>query len=182
MKTAVIYTSQTGFTKKYATWLSERTNAELYDLKDVQKKDDSFFATYDAIVYAGWFSAGKVVKANWFFDKAVNWKDKTLAVIGVGAGEIDDEQTKKAMDTLLTAEQSEYIRAFYCQGGLSYENMNAPTRVVMKMFANSIKNKKNATEKEKKMGEMFARSFDATDIKFLDPVVRYLEEAQVTSA
>ena len=42
MKTAVIFTSQTGFTKRYATWLSDRIHGELFDIKEVQKNDDSF--------------------------------------------------------------------------------------------------------------------------------------------
>ena len=43
MKTLVVYTSQTGFTKKYAQWIAERMEADLFDLKDVQKKENSFF-------------------------------------------------------------------------------------------------------------------------------------------
>ena len=52
MKTAVIYTSQTGFTKRYAEWISEKANADIFDLKDAQKKDASFFNSYDAVIYA----------------------------------------------------------------------------------------------------------------------------------
>lgn len=182
MKTAIIYTSQTGFTKRYATWLSERVQGELFDLKEVQKKDDSFWAQYDAIVYAGWCMAGKIVKTNWFLERAVKWKDKRLAIIAVGAAPGEDVETQKVMDALLTDEQREYIKAFYCQGGLSYEKMNGPTKLVMKMFTNSIKNRKNATEREKAMGEMLSKSCDFTDIKFIDPIAGYLEESKVTSA
>ena len=42
MKTLVIYTSQTGFTKRYAEWISEELNADIYDLKDVKKKTNDF--------------------------------------------------------------------------------------------------------------------------------------------
>ena len=81
MKTLVVYTSQTGFTKRYAQWIAERMEADLFDLKDVQKKENSFFDGYKAIVYAGWCMAGKVVKANWFLDRAKNWKGKHLSLI-----------------------------------------------------------------------------------------------------
>ena len=33
MKTAVIYTSQTGFTKRYAEWITEKTNADIFEIK-----------------------------------------------------------------------------------------------------------------------------------------------------
>ena len=49
MKTLVVYTSQTGFTQKYAQWIAERTGADLFDVKDVQKKDDSFFNGYEIL-------------------------------------------------------------------------------------------------------------------------------------
>ena len=37
MKTLIIYSSQTGFTKKYATWLSEELQADCIPLKDAKK-------------------------------------------------------------------------------------------------------------------------------------------------
>lgn len=75
MKTLVIYTSQTGFTKRYAEWISEELDADIYDLKDVKKKTNDFFETYEAIIYAGWCMAGMVVKVKWFFEKAAYWKN-----------------------------------------------------------------------------------------------------------
>ena len=79
MKTLIIYTSQTGFTKKYSQWLADEMKADIYDLKDAKKKDAAFFDAYDAIVYAGWIMAGKVVKSNWFLEKTPDWKEKRLA-------------------------------------------------------------------------------------------------------
>ena len=67
MKALVIYTSQTGFTKRYAQWIAERTGGDIFDLKEVQKKDRAFFEGYDSIVYAGWCMAGKVVKVAGFW-------------------------------------------------------------------------------------------------------------------
>ena len=51
MKTLIIYTSQTGFTKRYAEWLADKISGELIELNDAQKKADSFFEDYDAICY-----------------------------------------------------------------------------------------------------------------------------------
>ena len=41
MKTLVIYSSRTGFTKRYAEWIAERTQGDLLELKDAKKKDDT---------------------------------------------------------------------------------------------------------------------------------------------
>ena len=176
MKTLVLFTSQTGFTKKYAEWLAERTGADLHDLKEVQKNDDSFFAGYDAIVYAGWVMAGKVAKMNWFLDRAKGWQDKQLALIAVGGGTIDAPETETAMKGLLTEEQSAYIKAFYCQGGFNYEKMNMASKLAMKAFVGSLKKSRN--ERSRELAASFDHSCDMTDIRFLDPVVEYLKEVK----
>lgn len=38
MKTAVIYNSQTGFTKKYAEWISEATGADCFEIGTAKNK------------------------------------------------------------------------------------------------------------------------------------------------
>ena len=38
MKTAVIYNSQTGFTKRYAEWIAEATDADCFELSEAKKK------------------------------------------------------------------------------------------------------------------------------------------------
>ena len=47
MKTIVIYTSQTGFTKRYAEWIAEATGADCFELSAAKKKD---LTTYDCIL------------------------------------------------------------------------------------------------------------------------------------
>ena len=175
MKTLIIYTSQTGFTKKYAEWLSERMKADIYELKDVQKKDDAFFDEYQAIVYGGWAMAGKTVKVNWFLEKADSWKEKRLAVFCVGGSPNENPEVEKMLQSMLTDEQKKYIRAFYCQGGFNYEKMNTASRLAMKMFVSALKKKKDPTEDEKIMVKMISESYDISDRKFIEPIAEYLE-------
>ena len=176
MKTLIIYTSQTGFTKKYAQWLSDRLKADIYELKDVQKKDDAFFDEYQAIVYGGWAMAGKTVKINWFFEKAKEWKAKRLAVFCVGGSPNDNPDVEKMIEDMLTNEQKKYIKAFYCQGGFDYEKMNTASRLAMKMFVSALKKKKDPTEEEKIMVKMISDSYDISDIKYIEPIAEYIED------
>ena len=176
MKTLIIYTSQTGFTKKYAQWLSDRLKADIYELKDVQKKDDAFFDEYQAIVYGGWAMAGKTVKINWFFEKAKEWKAKRLAVFCVGGSPNDNPDVEKMLENMLTNEQKKYIKAFYCQGGFDYEKMNTASRLAMKMFVSALKKKKDPTEEEKTMVKMISDSYDISDIKYIEPIAEYIED------
>ena len=172
MKTLVIYTSQTGFTKKYAQWLAEEMKADLYELKDAQKKDEAFFDGYEAIVYAGWCMAGSVVKAKWFLGRADRWKEKRLAVICVGGSPNDNPDVEEFLKRMVKEEQRGYIKAFYCQGGFNYDKMNGPSKVAMKMFAGALKKKKD--EKSREMAKYISQSYDISDVKYLEPVYTYL--------
>ena len=174
MKTLVIYTSQTGFTKRYAEWISVELNADIYDLKDVKKKTNDFFETYEAIIYAGWCMAGMVVKVKWFFERAAYWKNKKLSIVAVGASPNENPEVDEFLNNLLPDEQRPLIKAFYCQGGINYDKMKFPSRTAMKMFANYLKNNKNSSEDDRKKGEMISKSYDISDKRFIDPVVDYV--------
>ena len=176
MKTLVIYSSRTGFTKRYAEGIAERTQGELLELKEARKKDDRFFAPYDAIVFGSWAMGGSFVKLKWFLEKAPAWKEKRLAVFGVGASpnaspEIDGVLQKTVPDPL-----KKNVRAFYCQGGLDYDKMRFPYKQMMRMFSASLAKKKDATEDEKKKAAMIAESYDISDISYTDPIVAWITE------
>ena len=172
MKTLIIYTSQTGFTKRYAQWLADEMKADVYDLKDAKKKEAAFFETYDAIVYAGWIMAGKVVKMNWFLDKANGWKGKRLAVMAVGGSPNDNPDVEVTLKNLIPEDKNQYIKAFYCQGGFDYDKMKGPSKLAMKMFTGALKKQKD--EKSQQVAEYISKSYDISDVKFIEPVVTYL--------
>ena len=102
MKTLIIYTSQTGFTKKYAQWLADKVSGDLMDLKEAKKKRDVFFESYDAICYGGWAMAEKIAKVKWFLEKAEGWKDKRLAVFCVGGTPNGEPQADLMLKNALT--------------------------------------------------------------------------------
>ena len=172
MKTLIVYTSQTGFTKRYAEWIAEKTQADLLNLKDVQKKKLSFFEEYDAIIYAGWCMASKVVKLDWFLEKAANLKEKKLAVVAVGASPNEAPEVDVAMNNLLTAEQKQFIKVFYCQGGINYDKMKLLSKLALKMFAKVLKNSKDTKQREQ--GEVIGHSYDISDVKFIEPILDFL--------
>lgn len=73
MKTAVIYNSQTGFTKRYAQWIADAVLADCVELSAAKNKD---FSQYDAIVFGGWACGGTISKLAWFKSHIDQWKGK----------------------------------------------------------------------------------------------------------
>lgn len=176
MKTIIVYSSQTGFTKKYAQWLAEELAADVIPLSDAKKKGEDYFAPADAIIYGGWAMGGNIVKSEWFKSRIPAWKDKKLVLFCVGASPNENPEVEVALDKALTEEEKKYVKAFYCQGGLSYERMKLSSKLAMKAFASIINKKKDATEQEKKMGEMISHSYDISDKKYIVPIVEYLQQ------
>lgn len=74
MKTAVIYNSQTGFTKRYAEWIAEATDADCFELSEAKKKN---LSVYGAIVFGGWACAGSISKLSWFKNNIDNGQTKS---------------------------------------------------------------------------------------------------------
>lgn len=171
MKTLIVYSSQTGFTEKYAHWLAQSLGGETLSYKEAKGKDMSYFDSYDAIVYGGWAIAGKIHKAEWFMEKIQMWKDKKLALFCVGASPAEDnEEVNTFLENALREEDRKYAEVFYCQGGLDYDKMPLASKLAMKAFTAMAK------RKDPKMGEMVSKSYDISDPKYLDPIVNYLEK------
>lgn len=179
MKSIIVFSSQTGFTKRYAQWLQEKIGGELITIKEAEKKNDSFFEQYDCIVYGGWAIAGKINKAKWFIDHIEQWKNKKLVLFCVGASPKENPDVDVFLDNALSNEQKKYAKIFYCPGGINYDAMSLPSKLAMKAFASMLKKKKDATQQEKDMAEWISKSYDISDKKYLDPIVSYLMEEQV---
>ena len=174
MKSIIIYSSQTGFTKRYAEWLAQELEADVITIAEAKKQGNEYFNEADEIVYGGWAMGGKIVDSEWFTQRIPAWKGKKLVLFCVGASPNEIPEVEVALHNALTDEERKYARAFYCQGGISYEKMKLPSKLAMKAFAAMVRNKKNATAQEKDMGEMISHSYDISDKKFIMPIVKYL--------
>ena len=172
MKTAIIYVSQTGFTKQYAEWLAEEVNGECMPFAEAEKKD---FSGYEAIVFGSWCHAGMIRKLGWFKKMMPQWKDKKKVVFAVGASPNVNPDVEGALRMNFKDEEWEQISVFYCQGGLRYESMKPVSRLMMKMFAKMVEGKKDKTPEEKGMAEMIGRSYDISDRKYILPIAEYLK-------
>ena len=170
MKTAIIYVSQTGFTKQYAEWIAEEVQGDCMTVAEAEKKD---LSGYDAVVFGGWCFAGSIKKLDWFKKKAAQWADKKKVVYAVGASPLENPELQEGLRKNFTDEEWAQISVFYCPGDLCYEKMNGVSRVMMKMFVRMLA--KNKSEKEQAMAKMLSKSYDISDRKYIAPMVEYLK-------
>lgn len=172
MKTVVIYNSQTGFTKHYAEWIAEESGADCFELKKAKKKN---LDEYDAIVYGGWACAGSISKIGWFKGNINKWADKKLIVFCVG-GSPEDNPDIDAFLKNAFKDSEKKVDVFYCQGGFNYEKMSVSSKVMMKMFTNMLKSKKDKTPEEENMVKMISSSYDISDKKYIKPILECLNK------
>jgi menaquinone-dependent protoporphyrinogen IX oxidase len=170
MKSIVIYNSQTGFTKKYAEWISEAAGCECVSLKKAGKIN---LADYDAIVFGSWCMAGSITKLKWFKKQmpVLAQAGKKLIIYMVGASPIENPDIPSIMDKMLSDEEKKMAKVFYCPGGLDYDNMKGGSKFAMKMLVKVLNSKKDATEDDKKMAEMISHSYDISDKKYVEPII-----------
>lgn len=173
MKTIVIYNSQTGFTKRYAEWIAEKSGADCFELSEAKKKN---MDKYDAIVYGGWACAGGISRLGWFKGNINKWKGKKLIVFCVGGSPLENPEIASALKKNFNEIEMQKINVFYCPGGFNYEKMPTASKLMMKMFVKALKAKKDKTEEEELMIKMIASSYDISDIKYIEPIMQCLNE------
>ena len=171
MKTIVIYNSQTGFTKRYAQWIAEASGADCLELQAAKKTD---LAAYDAIIFGGWACAGGISKLGWFKSNMDRWAGKKLIVFCVGGSPMDSPEIEPALRRNFKESEWNRVRVFYCPGGFDYEKIPAPSRFMMKLFIRTLKSKKGKTDAEREMIQMISASYDISDRKYIEPVLKCL--------
>ena len=174
MKAILIYNSQTGFTKRYAEWISEASGCECYDFKHGSKKN---LSDYDTIIFGGWYMAGSVTKIAWLKKQLSSLisNGKKVIVYAVGASPADGPDVKTAMERNFSGSEWSGVKSFYCPGGLNYEKMNGPSKLGMKMFVKMLSSKKDASKTEKQMAEMISHSYDISDKKYIEPILAEIQ-------
>lgn len=171
MKTAVIYHSQTGFTKKYAEWISQAAGADCFELKTAKRQN---FDRYDAIVFGGWACAGRISKISWFKSHMNEWSGKLLMVFCTGGSPAESPEIETFLSSNFSGEERKMVHAFYCPGGFNYEKMSAGSKFMMKMFQKMVGAKKDKTEADIEMLKMISHSYDISDRNYIEPIIKRL--------
>ena len=81
-KALVIYSSKTGFTRKYATWICDALDADLLEYSDRERVN---YDHYDTIIYGGGIYAGKINNIKWFRERLSKFDDKKVVLFVTGA-------------------------------------------------------------------------------------------------
>ena len=168
---AIVYTSQTGFTRQYAQLLSEKTGVPAYELKEAAGK----LPRDSEVFYMGWLMAGSVMGLERAMDR---YTIRGAAIVGVSPQGNGDLWTEARINGGYSDSGG---RLFYLQGGYAPEKLGFFYRMMMKPMAGSVVRQvqargEAATDQERRMAEIFQHGGDFVREEALDEIVRWFRE------
>ena len=173
-KTVVIYKTKYGSTRKYAEWISEELNCDLYDGDEININD---LMEYDCIIYGGGVYATGIkgislIKKN--FDKI---KDKNIIIFSVGASFINKKNYNTIKENSFSEEMKDNVKYFMLRGGFNFKKLKFFDKILMKLMRYKIKKKdpKELTSEEKGLLDSYNNPVDFTKKEFIKPIIEYIK-------
>lgn len=168
MKTVVIFKSKTGFAKKYAEWIAEELDADIFestkiDISDLQK--------YDAIIYGGSLYAVGINGVKLITRNLDKLKNKKVIVFATGASPAREEVINEVKNKNFSIEEQEYISFFYMRGGFDFSRLKTIDKILMTVLKWKIKRKKEMTPDEIGMLAIYDKPTDYTSKKNIEALI-----------
>lgn len=167
---AIVYTSNTGFTAQYASLLGGETGLPVYSLEDASKS----LPQSSPIVYLGWLTAGKVQG----YDKAVTkFNLQALCAVGMAKCGSQMEDVRKSNNL------PEELPLFTLQGGFDLKKLRGIYRLMMLVMSKTVVKKLAAkpdrTPDEEDMLDLFQNGGNRVSLENLRPVLAWYEGESV---
>lgn len=157
----IVYESKTGFTKKYAKMLADKTKLKVYNVNEIANINKN-----EEIIFLGWMKAGKIQGLN----KVRKYNLKAVCASGTGRTAEPDTET------VINRNKIKGIPFFYLRGGcLPVDELKGMDKVLMKMFLKMLKSQKNKDEKILESISHIENGFNGVEEKNLEPVLKWLE-------
>ena len=167
---AIVYTSNTGFTAQYASLLGGETGLPVYSLEDASKS----LPQSSPIVYLGWLTAGKVQG----YDKVVTkFNLQALCAVGMAKSGSQMEDVRKSNNL------PQGLPLFTLQGGFDLKKLRGVYKFLMlvmsKTVAKKLAAKPDRTPDEEDMLDLFQNGGNRVSLENLRPVLAWYEEERV---
>ena len=157
----IVYESKSGFTKRYATMLSEITGLKSYHTSEISKinKDEE-------IIFLGWVKIGKIQGLK----KLTGYNIKAVCGSGTARGAEPDEET------ILKRNKIEEIPFFYLRGGcLPIKKLKGMDKIMMIMFVRMLKKRKDKNEELIEAISTIENGFDGVNKENLAPLIQWFD-------
>lgn len=169
MKILLIYKSKTGFTEKYAKWISEEIECDVVNISNIQNVN---FKNYDIVIYGSRIHAGRIDGLERI--KKLNLGNK-LIIFATGATPKENNSIQEVWKNNLSEVELKTIKHFYIPAGLNYEKMGFLDKTIMKMASIMLEKKKDKSEEDMGMQNSIKKSCDISDKSRIKPLIDYIK-------
>ena len=122
---AIVYTSNTGYTARYAGLLGKRTGLPVYSLAEAGTK----LPAGNCVIYLGWLMAGKI---QGYAKAAKRYRIAAVCGVGMGPGGSQLEELRKGNRL------EEDLPLFTLQGGFDMTKLKGIYKLMMQMMAKTL--------------------------------------------
>ncbi len=163
MVKAIVYKSETGFTKEYSQMLSDKLDIPCYTLEEAKKNLNK----QDPIVYLGWICAGSIKGVN-----KVRNKYKVKCYGAVGAFPKEDNY----IESLVKSNGLEEEKLFYLRGGINFKKLKGYKKFIIKIVGNVLEKNNKGKEGSEELIRIFNEGASFVDSKNLDEMIDYIKK------
>jgi menaquinone-dependent protoporphyrinogen IX oxidase len=169
-KTTVVYSSISGFTKKYAEWIAADLAAKAIPLKNF---DSQAAACNDIIVYGGSLYAGGIRGLKKFKKKVQTLGNKTIVIFACGASPDRPDTLEDVLKHNFTEKEKTRYPFFYLRGGFDFKKLDPFNKILMALMKWVLSTKKTRTEDEEGMLAAYDHPADFTQREYIAKLVDF---------
>lgn len=159
MNIIVIYKSLSGYTKKYAQWISQELQSDLENIKHLNK---NMLQKYDTIIFGGSLHAAGITGLNKIKNNMDILKEKNLVIFAVGASPSGENIAKEILNKNFSVHEQKFIKFYYLRGGFNFEKLDLIHKIIMTLFKWKLALSKNKTPEMEGMLSAYKNPVDFT--------------------
>ena len=166
---AIVYTSNTGFTREYALMLGQKTNLPVYSLQESSGK----IARESSVVYLGWLMAGKV---QGYADAAKQYSVEAVCGVGMGSTGSQMEDVRKNNNI------PDSTPVFTLQGGFDMNKLRGVYKMMMQVMKKTVgkklAEKPDRTPNEEEMLDLLLHGGSRVSEENLAAVLEWMSQGE----
>ena len=172
MKGIIVYQSKYGSTKKYASWISDKTGFECVELK---KTNISYVKNFDTIILGGGIYASGISGLSFLKKYYNDLQEKKIIVFCVGASPYEESTFREIIKHNMNDDLSQ-IPCYYCRGAWDMDNMSFFDRNLCTFLRKAVskKDEKDYAVWERALIAAGDSKCDWCDQRYIEPILEEL--------
>jgi menaquinone-dependent protoporphyrinogen IX oxidase len=175
-KVLIMYYSKYGTAKKYAKWIAEELNGDIFDIKNIKQ---NILVNYDTIILGSGLYAGNINGISILLENYEMLKEKKIIVFTCGLADCNKIETintiNKRFEKAIPENNRKNIKLFCLRGSINYKKLNLKHKIMMWLLKKMIMKKglNKLNEEAKDFIETYGKTIDFTDKNNIKEIINY---------